>query len=271
MLLKITQNHKDLLYELVKTNFKLRYNNSILGMIWVLIKPLAMFTILYFVWTAFRGRSDPNFQVNLLLGIMFFTYINEAVIFGMNGLLDKSHIILKVNFPREIAVLSSMLMAVINLCINLVIFGIFAMFNTVNINFVSLIWFVFIVMTTTILAYGLDLFLSIMLIKLRDLQNIFELIFQLLFWATPIFYELGPEPGKIHGTFGDIISLNPLGWIITAAREALIKGQIGELTIYSYQVSSLVPIGFLFVLGCVVLVAGRMFFKEKVKEIAEYF
>ncbi len=240
-------------------------------MIWVLIKPLAIFTILYFVWTAFRGGSDPDFQVNLLLGIMFFTYINEAVIFGMNGLLDKSHIILKVNFPREIAVLSSMLMAVINLCINLIIFGIFALFNPVTISFLSISWFIFIVITTTILIYGIDLFLSIMLIKLRDLQNIFELMFQLLFWATPIFYELGPEPGKINGTFGDIVSLNPIGWIITAAREALIKGQIGELTILDYQVSSLIPIGFLFLLGCVMLIAGRSFFKEKVKEIAEYF
>ncbi len=273
--MKLSHNHKDLLYELVKTNFKLRYNNSILGLIWVLIKPLAVFTILYFVWTAFRGSTEPNYQVNLLLGIMLFNFVNEAIMFGMNGLLDKSHIILKVNFPREIAVLSSMLMAVINLIINLVIFGIFSLFNPIAVTLGSFLWFIFIIVSITIFIYGIDLFLSILLIKLRDLQNIFELFFQLLFWATPIFYTLGNLPGQINTgegqTFGNLVSLNPLGWIITSARQALIGGNIGNIDILNSEISSFYLIVFLFLFGCVLTILGRIFFKHKVKEIAEFF
>ena len=240
-------------------------------MVWVLIKPLAMFTILYFVWTAFRGSPEPGYQVKLLLGIMLFNYINEAVIFGMNGLLDKSHIILKVNFPREIAVLSSMLMAVINLGINMLIFVIFSLFNPIVVTITSILWFLFIIFTITILIYGLNLFLSILIIKLRDLQNIFELLFQLLFWATPIFYELGAGAGQINGPIGNIISMNPLGWIITAARQALIYGRIGDVVILGNQFPIVVVIGILFLMGVLLFGLGRVYFKHKVTEIAEYF
>lgn len=206
---------------------------------------------------------------------MLFNFVNESVMFGMNGLLDKSHIILKVNFPREIAVLSSMLMAVINLVINLFIFGIFCLFVPIGVTFATFLWFIFIVISIAIFIYGIDLFLSILLIKLRDLQNIFELLFQLLFWATPVFYSLGHEPGMIATgpghTLGNLVSLNPLGWIITSARQALIQGKIGFVDIIDYQVSGFYLIVLLFLVGCITVFAGRIFFKHKVKEIAEFF
>lgn len=265
-----TNQYKDLLWELIKTNFKLRYNNSVLGFLWVLIKPFATFVILYTVWTAFKGGSSPNYQVYLLLGIVLFTFVNEAVIFGMNGLLDKSHIILKVNFPREIAVMSSVTLAFINLMINMVIFTIFGFLNPITPTALGTLWFFVTVMVVFLGIYGLDLFLSIMLIKLRDLQHIFELLFQLLFWATPIFYKLG-EQIPYDSTVGMIISLNPLGMFIDICRVALIEGKIATLIILNHPVNSIwVVLGF-FIIAVLLIITGRIYFNRNVKKIAEYF
>lgn len=265
------KNSKDLLIELIKTNFKLRYNNSVLGFVWVLIKPFAMFTILYFVWTAFRGEQIENYQVKLLIGIILYTFVNEGIIFGMNGLLDKSHIILKVNFPREIAVLSSVFMAIINLCINLLVFLVFAILNSVFPSVLNVLIFLILVLAFAGIIYGLSLFMSIILIKLRDLQHIADLFFQLLFWGTPIFYEIGSEVGMVGGKFGQIISLNPLGWFIQIARQLLIEGELSTILIYNYSVNSLFLIFGLIALSITLILTGRIFFASQVKKVAEYF
>jgi ABC-2 type transport system permease protein len=265
------KNSKDLLIELIKTNFKLRYNNSLLGFIWVLIKPFAMFTILYFVWTAFRGDVGDNYQVKLLLGIILYTFVNEGIIFGMNGLLDKSHIILKVNFPREIAVLSSVAMAVINLSINLVVFGIFCAFNQISLTFQGVAVFFLLIVIFAAVIYGMSLFMSIILIKLRDLQHITELFFQLLFWGTPIFYELGEGSGMVGGRIGQLISLNPLGWLIQIARKLLISSDFSYILIYGREVSILLLIFALLVLSIILVISGRIFFTHQVRKVAEFF
>ncbi len=264
-------NSADLLFELVKSNFKLRYNNSFLGFVWVLIRPLATFLILYTVWTAFRGQGVPNYQSKLLLGILLFTFVNEAIIFGMNGLLDKAHIILKVNFPREIAVMSSVLMAVINLSINLVIFFILGIFNNIHPTFLSFLWFLLTCLASVSIIYGICLFLAVWIIRLRDLQHIFELFFQLLFWVTPIFYEVGENIGQIGGFVGKVISLNPLGMFINIARSVLIEGKIDYLVIWNTEVHSAIVVTLGLFLGLLLVLVGRRYFEEKVKKAAEYF
>ncbi|MBD3363276.1 hypothetical protein GF362_06155 [Candidatus Dojkabacteria bacterium] len=266
-----SNNYKDLLIELIKTNFKIRYNNSVLGFIWVLIRPFATFVILYTVWSAFRGQDIENYQVKLLLGIILFTFIKEGIIFGMNGLLDKAHIILKVNFPREIAVMSSVAMALINLLINLLIFVVFALFNPVDWSLVGYLWFFVVIIGAILFIYGFCLYLSILLIRLRDLQHIFELFFELLFWVTPIFYEVGDQVGQIGGKIGKIISLNPVGMLIDIARDALINGKIATINIWGRDIESIWFVAVLYILAFMIIISGRVFFNSQVKKVAEYF
>jgi ABC-2 type transport system permease protein len=261
------KNSKDLFKELVKTNFKIRYNNSVLGFLWVLLKPFLTFVIMYTVWTAFRGQRGENYQVMLLLGVILFTFVNEAIVLGMNGLLDKAHIILKVNFDRKIAVLSSVAMSVINLCINLIIFLIFAIFNPIQLTFAGAAFFIFSIAVSVFLMYSIDLFLSILLIKLRDLQHIFELFFQLLFWVTPIFYDID----EIGGGVGRLISFNPVGMLISISRQALIEGHLSTITIWRSEVSSVLVILIAFLVSIFMFFVGSAYFKNQVKKVAEYF
>lgn len=251
-------NDTDLLVELVKTNFKLRYNNSILGFVWVLLKPFLTFLVLYVVFSSFRTNSSiNNYTIYLLSGIILYTFINEGINFGLNSLLDKANIILKVNFNRVIAVVSSELMALINFFINLIILAIFIFFNPVNTSLLSIFYLVFVIFITTFGLISIALFTSVLILKFRDLQNISELTMQLLFYGSAIFYPIEQIPAK----FQWIIKINPLYNLIDAARNALVNGEIVKLQ----------EVLIIFVIIIVIFALGSFFFAKNVKKVAEYF
>jgi ABC-2 type transport system permease protein len=251
-------NTYDLLKELVKTRFKLRYNNSVLGFVWVLLKPLLNFLLLYFIFTAFRSApKDPAYAANLFSGLIIFYFFQEGVIFGMNSLMDMYSVILKVNFPRQIAITSALLMAVINLVINFFVIIIITLVTGFVPNFVGVCYFFFIISIIFGLVYGITQFLSIIFVKVRDLTNVMELFFQLMFWASAIFYNLD----DMGGTTGQIIRLNPLAILIDAARKGFIKGQIDH-------VPTVLAVGFFTV---ILIFIGHKFFNKNIRKVAEFF
>ncbi len=257
MVKKIASNDRDLLIELIRTNFKLRYNNSALGFTWVLLKPFLTFAVLYAVFGLRENQQIQHFSIYLLSGIILFTFVNEGVIFGLNALLDKANIILKVNFNRTIAVISSEVMAWVNLSINLIILLIFIAFNPIDVNPTSFAYLILNLATVAIGLMGISFFSSIIMIKLRDIQNIVELIMQLLFYGSAIFYPIEQIPQK----FRFIFELNPMYILINASREALIYGKIVMED----------KVFILFFISLLLFVLGRFYFMKKVKKVAEYF
>lgn len=249
---------KDLAAELIRTSFKLRYNNSVLGFLWVLLNPLLTFLILYIVFSNFsKDQSIENYPVYLLSGLIIYTFFSESLIFGMNSLLEKAGIILKVNFPRELAVVSSSTMAVINLSINLIVLTVFALFTGVHTTVWGVGYFFFCLAVLFILMLGLSFFTSILLVKLRDLTHIADLVVKLMFYATPIFYSVTILPLAVQ----KLMAYNPLAIIIGAARTGLLYGKIIE-------VDKMLA---LLVLGIVLLTLGWFYFNKQVKRIAEKF
>lgn len=255
----LTQNKIDLLFELVRTSFKMRYQNSVLGVLWVLIKPYSQFLVQYIIWTRITNFQIPNYQLYLLLGIILFTYFNELIILGQMSLLDRAHIILKVNFPRQIAIFSALISALINLLINFVFFLIIALINGISITPLSIFVFIFVAIILFIFGVGVSFFTSIATIKLRDLKNVFELGLFLLLWLTPIFYSVSSS--LVTGSVSSYVAANPLGILINQARSAF--GIYGDLNI---------GLLFLYLLGSLLIFSlGWVYFNKKVKQIAEYF
>ncbi|MCA9381824.1 ABC transporter permease [Candidatus Dojkabacteria bacterium] len=249
---------KDLGIELIRTSFKLRYNNSVLGFLWVLLNPLLTFLILYIVFSNFsKDQNIENYPIFLLSGLIMYTFFSESLIFGMNSLLDKAGIILKVNFPRELAVISSSSMAVINLAINLIVLTIFAILTNLHATIEGILYFIFCLFVLFILMLGLSFFSSIWLIKLRDLSHISDLVVKLMFYATPIFYSITILPFAVQ----KLMKFNPLAVIITAGRTGLLYGEIVEVQ----------QVLILLLIGLAVLVAGWFYFNNQVKKIAERF
>jgi len=256
--IKIKQ-YKSLLWELTKTDLKLRYAGSVLGFIWVFLKPFATFTILFLVFSAFFGRDDPSYTLNLLIGLVIFYYFSEGTTQLIDALLKRSNIILRLNFPRIIVIWSSLLSSLANFCASLLFFFIlvgtlFKSLYELNIHGILLFGVIIVFLSLSIIGFGL--FASIIQVKFRDFQQIWALVLQLLLYATPIIYPLSILPLYLQ----KIIQLNPLTIIVDFSRHELLGSPLS------------VPASYIPILGIAIIaidVIGYCYFKSRVKAIAE--
>lgn len=255
----MVNNYFDLLSEFVKGDFKNRYKNSILGFIWMVIKPLAEFFILYFVWNTLWRRENQT-TLFLLSGIMFWHYFNDGIMLGFRSLLNKSGIILQINFPREVVILSATTVALINFVVTLIIIFIFAIYTHTTFTWAGIGLAAFSLITLNILIITISFFLSIWGVLVKDVRHLVELGLRIGFWATPVMYDatlLSPRVQKV-------IKLNPLYYLLEGFRTGLIHGN--EVTGADYmQILKLLGIILIFTL------IGYIYFKKSVKKVAEFF
>jgi len=267
---RITQRYRYsviLLRQLVKTDFKLRYQGSFLGYLWSLLRPLFMFVILYLVFTVFLPTSKdvPHKPVYLFLGIVLWNYFNEVTTGSVGAILGKRDLLRKMNFPKYVVIFAVVASAVINLSLNAVIVAMFMVFNHVTISWNALI-IIPLLLELSIFATGLAFFLSAVFVKFRDVSYIWDVLMQAGFYGTPILYSL-TQIAHVHHKVGQLLILNPVAQIIQDARYVLVtptNATIGTL----YKGSNwvwLVPISI-----CVVsAVAGALYFRSKSKYFAE--
>src|SRR5438270_12891918 len=172
-----SKQNRALLSELVRTDFKLRYQGSVLGYAWSLLRPLLLFLILYVVFVKFLkiGKGVPHYPVYLLLGIVIWNFFLEMTAQGLGSIVGRGDLIRKIRIPRWIIVLSSSISALINLFLNLLVVVLFLFINHVDLLRTTL-WLPLILLEVYILALGLSLFLSAAFVKYRDMQYIWEVI-----------------------------------------------------------------------------------------------
>jgi ABC-type polysaccharide/polyol phosphate export permease len=203
-------------------DFKIKYDNSVLGCLWSLLKPLLMFGTLYLVFSIFMRWDVKNYNLYLLLGIILWNFLSEVTSNSMVLLEGKASIIKKIYFPRWIIVIASSLTSVLTLLLNIIVFFIFFIVSGARFRVEALFLFVYIV-ELYVLAVGLALLLCALFPRFRDIHHIWEVFVQLGFWATPIIYPLSLVPEKYH----TLIFLNPVARIIQGCRQSLI-GPSGE-------------------------------------------
>ena len=215
-----------LLRELVRTDFKLRYQGSVLGMMWSVLKPLMLFAIMYIVFVRFLkfGANIPHFAVSLLLAQTLWGFFQETASQGMMAIVGRGDLLRKIKFPKYIVVVSSSVSAFINLAISLVIVALFMLINGVPLRWTMLI-FPIVVVELYIFSLGVAFILSSMYVKFRDICHIWDVFMQMWFYVTPIIYPISMianagTPAMM--TIAKVIMLNPLAQIIQDARYTLI-------------------------------------------------
>ena len=214
-----------LLKQLVITDFKLRYKGSFLGYFWTLLKPLALFAVMYVVFIHFLkfGANEPHFAVALLLGIVLWTYFVEVTMNGMSAIVGKGDLMRKLAFPRYVIVVAGSFSAFINLAINLVVVTILILINGVVLTPRALLMFP-IIMELFVFALAVAFLLSALYVKLRDMNYVWELVLQVGFYATPIFYPVSYIVA-VSLVAAKVVMLNPMAQIIQDARYALVSDQ----------------------------------------------
>lgn len=255
------RNTIDLIWILWRTDFKLKYNDSILGFIWVLIKPFSIFLILYLVLTNIFPFQEEHFVIYLLIGNVFISFWTEGTNLGLDSLLSRAGLITKVNFPRYTVLISSTSIALVNFLINTIIVFIFVFVNGLRPSLMDVFWYFLCSGILYMLIITVSMFLSILYVRFRDLKQIWELFNQLLFWMTPVFYSYEALASK-NEIFGLILYwLNPVSVLLISAREAIMENNI------TLQLNVLAVMSLFLVLFYI----GYNFYKKQIKKIAEYF
>ncbi|HHK1434898.1 TPA: ABC transporter permease, partial [Streptococcus pyogenes] len=218
----LTKKNRILLREMVKTDFKLRYQGSAIGYLWSILKPLMMFTIMYLVFIRFLrlGGNVPHFPVALLLANVIWSFFSEATSMGMVSIVSRGDLLRKLNFSKHIIVFSAVLGALINFLINLVVVLIFALINGVTISgyaYLSLFLFIELV----VLVLGIALLLSNVFVYYRDLAQVWEVLLQAGMYATPIIYPITFVLDS-HPLAAKLLMLNPVAQMIQDFRYLLI-------------------------------------------------
>ena len=246
---------------LAATDFKLTYFGSILGYVWSLMRPLLFFGVLYFVFTYIFhvGSNVPFYSVQLLLAIILWTFFLQATTGAVQSMLSREALLRKMRFPRLVVPLAITLTALFQLVTNLVPIVVLALASGVT---PTLAWLELIpvILLLATLASGIGMLLSVLYVRARDVQPIWDVISQLLFYASPIIYPVfnynhsvtsyakkgcvfvstrdlylkngkickassAPVGNNLHLHFiGHFLMTNPIAALIAQARHALVGG-----------------------------------------------
>ncbi|MGT2754635.1 ABC transporter permease [Streptococcus ovis] len=261
-----SKKNRILLSELIKTDFKLRYQGSVVGYLWSILKPLMTFAIMYIVFVRFLplGGNVPHWAVALLLGNVIWSFFSEATNMGMVSIVTRGDLLRKLSFSKHIIVLSAICGAMINFSINFVVVLVFALINGVKFS-----WTIFLTpllfIELFLFAFGIALLLSTLFVKFRDLGQIWEVFMQAGMYATPIIYPITIVLEKSQFA-GKLLMLSPLAQIIQDIRYFLIDR--ANVTIWQLSdnwVYILIP----YLIPIIVFTIGLTVFNRNAKKFAE--
>lgn len=253
-----------ILREMVATDFKVRYQGSVLGYFWSLLKPLLLFGVLYvlFTYIAPIGQGVEHYGVSLLLGIVLWNLFSETTMIGASSVVARGDLIRKVSIPRYLVVLSSSVSALINLGLSLIVVFIFALMNGVEPS-TSWLMLILVILELFLLSLGAAFVLATAYVKFRDITYIWEVVLQAGFYASMIIIPMSIVPERLYVWF----FMNPIVQIVQDARSFLIGGD-SIPTIWNTVEDPLIR-AIPFVVIVVLCVVGFIYFRSRSKYFAE--
>ena len=195
-LVQKAKQYRFLFSELVKRDFKQKYKRTVLGMVWSALSPLCYFLILKFVFTYFFSRSIPHYTTYLFIGIMVNSFYSESTNSGMFSLLANGSILSKINVPKYIFLLSKNVSCLINFGVTFLIFIIFALVDHIPFH-PTMFLMIYPTICLIVFNIGVGLILSALFVFFRDIQYIYTVFQQLLFYLSAIFYTADALPHKV--------------------------------------------------------------------------
>jgi lipopolysaccharide transport system permease protein len=244
-----------LIWTLIRTDFKVRYHGTAGGFVWALLKPLAMFVLLMGVFS-FLFASDPNYKLNLIIGLFLWDFFAESTKVGLTSLQAKGFLLSKARCPSWILVVTSISNAVITL----------AVFSGIILLFLAgagrmptaggLSLFVVYCVSCILIVTGFSLGSSVLFLRYRDLNQVWEVVTQAGFFLAPIIYPLSILPERFHF----YLYLWPPTAVIEFSRTVLVRGDVPTATAHACLIGVTV----------LTLGTGAVLFRRLAPKTAEY-
>ena len=245
---------KGILFNFAISDLKIRYRNSILGILWSLIEPLLLLGVLFVVFSTMFRFEIPNFPIYLLLGIICWNFFKNGTLFALNSLTNRSALITQIYFPRSIPGLSAGITASIMLVFELVVLTIFmVIFGFIPTYTVILL--IPILALELVLILGISLPLSVLNVKYKDTEFIWNIIVHAGFFLTPIFYQFDMMPDYVQ----NVLQFSPMVQIVTMAHHVVLYGTLPSINSILYAVGSI----------SVITVIGYLIFRKYQAKVVE--
>ncbi len=262
-----------LTWALAKTEFKLAFFGSVLGYFWQLMRPLMLFGVIFGVIFVVDSKISAGlkfFPVSVLLGIVAFNFLSESSGGAVTSMLNRESLVRKIEFPRLAVPLSIVLTALMNFSLNLipVVAFLLATGGSVRLSWVEL---PVLVALLALFASGLATILSVGYVRYRDVRPIWEVVLQMTFYASPIFYPI-TKVDKVYDILGlhiniaHLLMVNPFVTFLVEARHVLIDPSYPSAVkaIGGYGML-MIPIG----VALAVIVFGFFVFDRQAPKVAE--
>jgi lipopolysaccharide transport system permease protein len=210
-----------LLWTLVRTDFKIRYHGTMAGFVWALLKPIAMFVVLMSVFS-FIFAASPDYKLRLVLGLFLWDFFAEATKVGLLSLQAKGYLLAKTVFPRWILVVSSASNPMVTLLAFSTAFlvALTAAGRLPSARGVGL--YLVYMLALLLIVEGFALATSVLFLRYRDLNQVWEVLTQAGFFVAPVIYPLDIMPERFHG----YLYLWPPTAIIQFSRMVLLEGAV---------------------------------------------
>lgn len=238
------KTYQFLFEELVKRDFKKRYNRTVLGIVWSVLSPLLMLSVMAVIFGNFFGRSIEHYVIYLFSGQVIFNYFTEATNEGMLALVSNSSIFTKINVPKYLFLFSKNVSAIINFLIILLIYFFFVLLDGISFTW-EFVLLIYPIICLIIINVGIGLILSALYIFFRDIQYLYRIFTQVVMYGSAIFYSIDILPQHLQMLF----YCNPVFVCITYFRSIVLYNTVPDLWLHLLLAGYAIV---LFGIGCLV-------------------
>jgi len=260
---------RELLFDLVWKDLRVRYRYAAMGFLWAILEPLALMVVLTFVFSfVLKAKlsfvddaTAPPFAVFLLCGLIFWQFFAASVAAATQSLLDNQNLVQKVHFPREVVPLAAAGYPLFNLFIGfLILLGVHVLYG--GSLHPALLWIPLVFVLQFALTIGLALLLSCGNVLYRDVGYMVNVAILFGFYATPVFYPLRlvTEAEAIPGWLQQLYLANPMAGLLTAYRQVLFEARFPDAGLLFWPA----------VLAAAALILGVVAFRRAAPTISDH-
>jgi ABC-2 type transport system permease protein len=233
---------RELLKNLVRTEIRVKYKSSFLGILWSMISPAITLVVFWLVFTFLAKNGIPNFVIFLFAGLLLWNLFQIGVLTGTGSVVGNAGLVKKVSFPREILPLASIGSAIVYFFFQTIVMVLFLVIFRWTPDFAYLPLLLVALVAGILVAAAFSIFFSAVNVHLRDTQHLVEVLLTVWFWACPIVYSfqmtIAKHLGPRHLDF--LYFLNPLTPLILTFQRTIYAKVVVRNTV-THQLNAVLP------------------------------